>query len=1255
MNRKFKKLLRNPKLFFSDMYAKRSLQLKKVAPTIYQGKYQYTVIAAVFNVELYLDDFFTSMVNQSLLFENHIHLIMVDDGSNDKSAEIIHRWQKKYPKNIHYHYKTNGGQSTARNLGIECVQTQWITFIDPDDYIHPDYFKIIDQTLASDNKLVAAVGNLKFYYENQKMVKDTHPLRYRFEKKLTKLPCHDLNNHINLSVSTTFFRNSEIESGGIRFDARVKPNFEDGKFIADYFLHTTGTVAFVKDAVYFYRKREDGTSTLDTAWQRFEKFYDVLVYGKLAMLEQYQNQLGYIPKHVQRTVLYDMSWYVKYLLDAPEKLNFLNSEQKSRFLKLCDVLFTFIDASTILEFNLAGIWFMHKVGMLGAFKHEAPAFQIGYIENIDREQKQICLRYFTYFEQNTESFQINGVDITPNYRKVVRHNFGEELFVYEVRAWLAYGDIDSKLALYIDGKQARLTLKGKQYKTAIALKEIIQGFRPSTKYVTDGSWLLMDRDTQADDNAEHLYRYIRRHYPEQVCYFALNRDSADWARLTAEGFNLLAFGTKPFERQLRKASKIISSHLDRYINNYFGDEYEYSKKFIFLQHGVTHNNLSQWFNSKKNLQCVVTTTQPEYDSLVHGGEYALTEKEVVLTGFPRHDALIANNTHDQKIILVMPTWRKSLVADTIGLGNKRGFNHDFMNTRYARHWHSFLHSAQLRQLTEEFGYQIIFAPHANIVPYLDVFDLPDYIEPWQVSNSEEGMQALFQKAQFMITDFSSVAFDIAILNKTVLYYHFDYDEIFSGGHITQQGYFSYIKHGFGPVAYTEEELLGHLTQTLQNGGAVSEPYTSRINNTFPYRDGGCCERVYQAILNLDVPKTDDANFDALNHAYINAKANRAWNLLETRSKVLMCLFDEGKLNVRAQCDAGYRVMLENDLLASLIAQNKLTQAFDYLRQVPAKIYSYWEYRLAWALGNDEFCYDYLKGNSPQDADDWVIYAYCCAKLGHIEAYSDAKTTLISFELKPNQSTLLGMAEYFIKRDYDAALNHLDAIIADDLSHTVQDIKIELIGYQLCMRMGDLAKAHSYLAAYEKHTKNDPQCELAIAHLAFSLNNYGKCINKYKPILISFEHLIQKQYHEDYLNALIAIDKWDELANYMAKTSFRTEFDLSYYKVKHLFTEKKWREVIDVFENSSPLIQHDLNFEYVTALLRLAKWDDAKRKHRKPDGDDSYAYWSLINYLGQITNDLELQERCLLGKVSVYPEIELEKNLAKLELLRANKN
>ena len=57
------------------------------------------------------------------------------------------------------------------------------------------------------------------------------------------------------------------------FDHNVKPNFEDGKFIADYLLDLQNAKAvFDKDAVYFYRKRESGTSTLDTSWQKVEKF-----------------------------------------------------------------------------------------------------------------------------------------------------------------------------------------------------------------------------------------------------------------------------------------------------------------------------------------------------------------------------------------------------------------------------------------------------------------------------------------------------------------------------------------------------------------------------------------------------------------------------------------------------------------------------------------------------------------------------------------------------------------------------------------------------------------------------------------------------------------------------------------------------------------------------------------------------------------------------------------------------------------------
>lgn len=120
MNRKIKKLLRNPKLFVKDMYLKHQQQIKKILPASpKEGHYSYTVITAVYNVEKYLDQYFTSLTKQNLSFIKNITLILVDDGSTDSSADIIKKWQNKYPKNIFYLYKDNGGQASARNFGLE--------------------------------------------------------------------------------------------------------------------------------------------------------------------------------------------------------------------------------------------------------------------------------------------------------------------------------------------------------------------------------------------------------------------------------------------------------------------------------------------------------------------------------------------------------------------------------------------------------------------------------------------------------------------------------------------------------------------------------------------------------------------------------------------------------------------------------------------------------------------------------------------------------------------------------------------------------------------------------------------------------------------------------------------------------------------------------------------------------------------------------------------------------------------------------
>jgi hypothetical protein len=74
-------------------------------------------------------------------------------------------------------------------------------------------------------------------------------------------------------------------------------------------------------------------------------------------------------------------------------------------------------------------------------------------------------------------------------------------------------------------------------------------------------WLFMDRDTQADDNAEHLYRYVIGRHPGVNCHFVLRRSSPDWNRLKEEGLPPAPFWFSDalFGIAQRSAPNLISS------------------------------------------------------------------------------------------------------------------------------------------------------------------------------------------------------------------------------------------------------------------------------------------------------------------------------------------------------------------------------------------------------------------------------------------------------------------------------------------------------------------------------------------------------------------------------------------------------------------------------------------------------------------------------------------------------------------------
>lgn len=90
-----------------------------------------SIIIPIYNVELWLDECINSVVGQTY---KNLEIILVDDGSTDKSGEICDKWKEKDDR-IFVVHKKNGGLSSARNAGLDVISGEFVTFIDSDDYI----------------------------------------------------------------------------------------------------------------------------------------------------------------------------------------------------------------------------------------------------------------------------------------------------------------------------------------------------------------------------------------------------------------------------------------------------------------------------------------------------------------------------------------------------------------------------------------------------------------------------------------------------------------------------------------------------------------------------------------------------------------------------------------------------------------------------------------------------------------------------------------------------------------------------------------------------------------------------------------------------------------------------------------------------------------------------------------------------------------------------------------------------------------
>lgn len=316
------------------------------------------------------------------------------------------------------------------------------------------------------------------------------------------------------------------------------------------------------------------------------------------------------------------------------------------------------------------------------------------------------------------------------------------------------------------------------------------------------------------------------------------------------------------------AEVIVSSHPDNNLIYPFYGNFPHvaglvKAKTVFLQHGVTKDDVSFWLNRfDKNLDMIVTVSDLERDSFFPRfdgdgdgcGEYISShygyDKETVqVLGFPRFDYL--ESLEDKKEIVVMPTWRRQL-------HNLK--KEDFVNTNFFRTFNALINDKVLLDYLDSHGYKLVFKPHPNLNKYIGLFDKDSRVE-FDLNdlnfaeNSKDGTAKygsrryadIFNHSSLIVTDFSSVSFDFAYLKKPIIYYHYDNDYHFD----SENGYFNYESMGFGPVIKSHKELVMSIIGSIESGCTMDELYKGRVDKFFKYHDRDNSRRVYKAILEMD--------------------------------------------------------------------------------------------------------------------------------------------------------------------------------------------------------------------------------------------------------------------------------------------------------------------------------------------------------------------------------------------------------------------
>lgn len=343
-------------------------------------------------------------------------------------------------------------------------------------------------------------------------------------------------------------------------------------------------------------------------------------------------------------------------------------------------------------------------------------------------------------------------------------------------------------------------------------------------------WLVSEIDFDARDNGYCFFKYLRLNHKEINAIYIISKKNINYSNVKCLGKTIEPGSFKHLFLFL--CSKALISTIvngcapNKYYLKFFRRHHPIYGKCINLKHGIYKDFSIN--DTKKLAKCdlVICGGYPEYNYIL--SNYGYSKIEVAYTGLARFDDLKVAKSNT---IMIMPTWRRWLD----GLSKR-----DFLLTDFYKSWVLLIDS--LLNDNDLLDYNFLFFVHPKMNPFLGVFTNSSSRIAF-MSTKDSDIQKQIINSCLLITDYSSVFFDFAYMEKPVVYYQFDANDFYEKHY--KKTYFDYKLHGFGDVCLSTKEVLNSIHSSLR---VTNEIYLERSRAFFKLHDNKNCERIYLAIL-----------------------------------------------------------------------------------------------------------------------------------------------------------------------------------------------------------------------------------------------------------------------------------------------------------------------------------------------------------------------------------------------------------------------